>query len=52
VVNLAPFRPVSQDVLALCDPLMVNETEFGGVLGRKLRGRAEARSAVAELAGA
>jgi ribokinase len=51
-VNLVPFRPVAQDVLALCDPLMVNETEFGGALGRRIRGRAEVRSAVAELAGA
>lgn len=50
VVNLAPFRPVAPDVLALCDPLVVNETEAGGVLGRTVRGRAEARSAVAELA--
>jgi ribokinase len=50
VVNLAPFRPVAQDVLALCDPLVVNETEAGGVLGRTVRGCAGARSAVAELA--
>ncbi|MCU1526454.1 MAG: hypothetical protein JWP75_217 [Frondihabitans sp.] len=36
VLNLAPFRAVSADVLALADPLILNETEAGGLLGRPL----------------
>jgi ribokinase len=51
VVNLAPYRPVPDEVLALCDPLVVNESEVSGLLGRELRGTEGARSAVAELAG-
>ena len=34
VVNLAPYRPVDDAVLALCDPLVVNESEASGLLGR------------------
>jgi ribokinase len=51
VVNLAPFRPVSTGVLALCDPLVVNESEVSGLLGREVRGTEGARAAVAELRG-
>jgi ribokinase len=51
VVNLAPFRPVPPGVLALCDPLVVNESEVSGLLGREVRGTAGARAAVAELRG-
>jgi ribokinase len=50
VVNLAPYRPLPEDVLALCDPLVVNETEAGQLLGREVRGVPDARAAVAELA--
>ncbi|QIG43342.1 ribokinase [Nocardioides anomalus] len=51
VVNLAPYRPLPEDVLALCDPLVVNETEAGQLLGREVRGVVDARAAVTELAG-
>jgi ribokinase len=50
VVNLAPFRPIAEDVLALCDPLVVNESEASGLLGRQVRGIEPARAAVIELA--
>lgn len=50
VVNLAPYRPVDEEVLALCDPLVVNETEASGLLGREVRGVAQARVAALELA--
>jgi ribokinase len=50
VVNLAPFRPLPADLLALCDPLVVNESEAGRLLGRSVRGAEAARVAVAELA--
>ena len=49
VVNLAPYRPVPDDVLALCDPLVVNESEASGVLGRPVHGLEQARAAVTEL---
>lgn len=50
VANLAPFRPVADDVLALCDPLVVNESEAGALLGRDVRGPDPASGAAAELA--
>lgn len=51
VVNLAPYRPIDVGLLARCDPLVVNEAEAGGLLGREIRGADQARVAVAELAG-
>jgi ribokinase len=51
VVNLAPYRPIAEELLALCDPLVVNESEAGGLLGREVRGLSAARLAVAELTG-
>jgi ribokinase len=50
VVNLAPYRHLSNDVLALCDPLVVNEYEASELLGRQVRGADDARLAVTELA--
>ena len=49
VVNLAPYRPVDEAVLALCDPLVVNETEASGLLGRQVRGASVARDAAGDL---
>jgi ribokinase len=49
VVNLAPYRPVPAPVLALCDPLVVNESEAGALLGRPVRGAGDAVGAVEEL---
>jgi ribokinase len=51
VVNLAPYRPVPAPVLALCDPLVVNEAEAGALLGRPLHGADDAVGAVEELLG-
>jgi ribokinase len=51
VLNLAPYRPTDRHVLALCDPLVVNESEAAGVLGRDVSGPEAARAAAAELAG-
>ncbi len=50
VVNLAPYRSVPEDVLALCHPLVVNESETSELVGRRVRGTHDARLAVAELA--
>ena len=52
VVNLAPFRPVPDDVLALCDPLVVNESEAGALLGRSVHGADEAAAAAASCSAA
>ncbi len=49
VVNLAPYRPLTAELLSRCDPLVVNESEASGLLGRELRGVDEARTAVAVL---
>ena len=49
VVNLAPYRPLPPDVLSLCDPLVVNESEASGVLGHEVRGAAQAQEAAREL---
>jgi ribokinase len=49
VANLAPYRPVDEAVLELCDPLVVNETEAGELLGGEVRGEAQARAAAATL---
>lgn len=51
VVNLAPYRPISADLLASCDPLVVNESEASGLLGRDVRGTEQATVAARELAG-
>ena len=48
-MNLAPYRPVDDAVLALCDPLVVNESEASGLLGREVRRAAGAREAAADL---
>ncbi|HET6561388.1 MAG TPA: ribokinase [Marmoricola sp.] len=51
VVNLAPYRPVPESLLRLCDPLVVNESEAGALLGRGVRGADDAEAAAGELFG-
>jgi ribokinase len=51
VVNLAPYRPVPDELLEPCDPLVVNEAEAGGLLGRAVHGVEQAREAATELRG-
>ncbi|HEY0215482.1 MAG TPA: ribokinase [Cellulomonas sp.] len=41
VLNLAPHVVLAPDVLAGCDPLVVNESEAAAALGRAVRTRAE-----------
>jgi ribokinase len=50
IVNLAPYRPLPDEVLARCDPLVVNESEAGDLLGLDVRGIESARIAVSQLA--
>jgi ribokinase len=49
ILNLAPYQPVADELLALCDPLVLNEAEASGLLGWEVRGAAAALRAVAEL---
>ncbi|GAB2580297.1 ribokinase [Microlunatus antarcticus] len=51
IFNLAPFQPVADDLLAACDPLVLNEAEASGLLGRPVGGAAQAARAVDELRG-
>lgn len=51
VLNLSPYRPVSAELLALCDPLVVNETEAAALVGREIDGVDAATAAARELAG-
>jgi ribokinase len=51
VVNLAPYRLLAAEVLAPCDPLVVNESEAGDLVGRPVRGLEAARSAAEALLG-
>jgi ribokinase len=50
VVNLAPYQPLPPDVLALCDPLVVNESEATELLGTGIGDVDAALRAVALLA--
>jgi ribokinase len=51
VLNLAPYRPTSPDVLKLADPLVLNETELRGLLGDSLTGEVTSERTAAALAG-
>ena len=44
-----PLTPIGDEVLAWCDPLVVNEAEATGLLGWEVRGAGSARRAVREL---
>ncbi|MEV6493970.1 ribokinase [Actinoplanes sp. NPDC051633] len=49
ILNLAPYQPVAPELLAQCDPLVVNEAEASGLLGWEVRGAAAALRAVEDL---
>ena len=50
VLNLAPFVSLPDDVLARCDPLVVNESEASALLGHPVAGVGGALAAAAALA--
>jgi ribokinase len=52
VYNLAPYRPVSEPVLRLCDPLVVNEGEAAALVGHPLGSVGLAQATAVELASA
>jgi ribokinase len=49
VMNLAPFRPLGDDLLRCCDPLVLNAGEAGALLGRVVGSPEDARAACSEL---
>ncbi len=49
VLNLAPVIPIDEAVLAVCDPLVVNQREAGVLLDRELDGSDDLQAAAAEL---
>ena len=50
VLNLAPVISLAPDVIRLCDPLVMNQSEAGVVLGRALPASSDLEAATAELA--
>jgi ribokinase len=50
ILNLAPYSVVERDVLALCDPLVVNENEASALLGTRVDDLGSAKLAAASLA--
>jgi ribokinase len=51
ILNLAPFQPLAPDLLAVCDPLVVNEAEASSLVGWRVHDAATAGRAVAQLRG-
>lgn len=49
VLNLSPSRPVPDALLALCDPLVVNESEASDLAGQPVDGPAAAAAAAVAL---
>ena len=45
IFNLAPFQPVADQLLAACDPLVVNEAEASRLLGYDVHGAVAERAA-------
>lgn len=49
VMNLAPFQPLEPELLALCDPLVVNEAEASALVGWEVYDAPTAARAVEQL---
>jgi len=49
IFNLAPYQPIAPALLAMCDPLVVNETEASALVGWQVRDVTSATAAVEEL---
>lgn len=49
ILNLAPYQPIENELLALCDPLVVNESEASDVVGWTVDGIDTARRAAAQI---
>lgn len=49
ILNLAPYQPMPLDVLALCDPLVVNESEVSSLVGWSVQTPDAAMQAAGDL---
>jgi len=49
ILNLAPYQPLPNEILALCDPLVVNEIEASALVGWDVRDAATAARAADQL---
>lgn len=49
VLNLAPYQPLPAEVLAVCDPLVVNEAEASALVGWRVTDVSTAARAAAQL---
>lgn len=49
ILNLAPYQPLPLELLALCDPLVVNENEASGLVGWNITDAASATRALQQL---
>lgn len=50
ILNLAPAAEISSEMLAACDPIVVNEYEASFILGRKITSTQEALQAAVDIA--
>ncbi len=51
ILNLAPYQPIPSSILALCDPLIVNEAEASSLVGWDVHDDVTARSALEHIQG-
>ncbi len=51
ILNLAPYQPLPAELLALCDPLVVNESEATSLVGWPVRDPTTAAAAADQLRG-
>ncbi len=49
LLNLSPYQPVADELLALCDPLIVNETEAEELWGQPVESAVDAQTAARAL---
>lgn len=49
ILNLAPYRTMPDETIALCDPLVVNEAEAAAMVGRPVHDAESAARAAGEL---
>lgn len=50
VLNLAPSRPIGDSLLAVCDPIVLNELEAAALIGKNVDSLDAAKAAVIEIA--
>jgi ribokinase len=49
ILNLAPYQPLRKEIIALCDPLVVNEVEASSLVGWPVFNAATAAQAIEQI---